>query len=161
MDCRSMRAELEKNHIYCPVGLCEAEIEKKFYALPITAAQKERLAVFGIVYKDSWGWSRRAAQEFLEDAFDYNERLKRLPVSPAQKAILMEYGIFDFSGMDSGQAAEKICSLPASEEQAAYVRKFRLADAEGLSYGSAMAVIRRHKERILGMDWDSVLGAGR
>ena len=161
MDCASMRVELEKYNIFCSKDISEEELKEKFYSLPITESQKERLSVFGIVYNEDWSWTRKTASDFLDEAYKYNEMIRNLPVSPSQKVILMEHGFYDFADMTSGEAAGIICGLPADESQIDYIRKFRLSASENINYGSALVLIRRHKERILGLDWSQVLGPGR
>ena len=161
MDFVSMRSELEKYNIFCSKDISEEELKEKFYSLPITESQKERLAVFGIIYNEDWSWTRKIASKFLDDAYKYNELMRSLPISPCQKVILMEHGIYDFENMTSGEAASMICGLPADKNQIDYIRKFRLSLSENINYGSALVLIRNHKERILGLDWSQVLGPGR
>ena len=152
-----METNLEK----VKIALCENDIEfgedesreellEKFYSLPITQAQKEELYHYGIAYKESWSWNRRAAISFLKDIKDYNELLRKLPVSPQQKAILLSHDYCDFEGLTSGQAADIIFNLPPEQEQLNYINMFKLEVPKGveLTYGIAESIIRKHKEKL-------------
>lgn len=154
MNFAEIKAELDKNNVIYDISASEEELLDKFYALPLTEAQKATLLSFGIVYKDSWNWSRKTAVSFIDEAVEYSKLLKKLPVSPRQKAVLIEHGVFDFDGMDSGRAAEVIYNLPADREQIDYLMRFKLIpeETEGLLYGYALRLIRSHKNKIMGTD---------
>lgn len=154
MNFTEIKAELDNNNVIYDISASEEELLDKFYALPLTEAQKESLLNFGIVYKDSWNWSRKTASVFIDEAVEYCKLLQQLPVSPRQKAVLIEHGIFGFDDMDSGRAAEVIYNLPADKEQMDYLKRFKLvsADSEGLLYGYALSLIRSHKNKIMGTD---------
>ena len=154
MNFVEMKAELDRNNVFYSPDASEIEIFDKFYGLPITEAQKNILTSLGVVYKEKWCWTRKTASAFIEEAKKYNELVKALPVSPQQKAVLIESGYYDFEFLTSGRASEIIYALPAEKEQLEYIRKFKLSGLEDydITYGYALGLIRIHKSKILGAD---------
>lgn len=154
MDYVEIKKELDRYNVFYSPEAGKEELLEKFYSLPITEAQKKSLMDAGIVYKDSWCWSRRTAGDFIGEVRAYNEMLRKLPVSPQQKAVLIEHGFFDFDGIDSGKAAEIIYRMPADEEQLEYIKMFKLSSMESckITYGYALSLIRMHKNKVLGTD---------
>ena len=154
MDYVEIRKELDRYNVFYSPEADNEELLDKFYSLPITEAQKDALMNAGIVYKDSWCWSRKIAGNFISEIRLYNDMLRKLPVSPQQKAVLLEHGVFDFEELNSGMAAEIIYNLPADREQIEYIRNFKLSSLENskITYGYAMSLIRMHKSKLIGTD---------
>lgn len=153
MDKQKLIDELKRNNISCSGDKSLIELEDLFYSLPITDSQIKELSVYGIFYKPEWCWNRRAAKDFLDEIVDYNKLLRSLPVSPQQKAVLMEHGVYEFADMTAGKASDLIYRLPAESEQLQYIKTFKLFVPPGveITYGLAQSIIRNHKERVFGI----------